>query len=60
MNADQRLSAFNPRLKVSFGEALDPLHSFLNLFHRRRVRDPNITFRSESRSISDDSVFFFE
>src|SRR6185369_5704241 len=47
-------------LPVFFREALDPLNAFLDPRHRRCVRNPNITLCSESRSIRDDSVFFFE
>src|ERR1044072_3125237 len=65
MNADQnlfliRVRLCNPWLKVSLREVFDPFDSFLDPLHRRRIRDPNITFRSESRSICDDSVFLFK
>ena len=31
-------------------EALDSFDTFLDLFHRRRIRDPNKAFRSEPGS----------
>ena len=65
MNADQnlfliRVHLCNPWLKVSLREVFDPLDSFLDSLHRRRVRNPNKSFRPESRSFSDNSVLFLE
>jgi len=45
---------------MSFDEALDSIDSFRDLLHRRRVRNSNKSFCSETRTVRDHSLFFLE
>jgi hypothetical protein len=43
-----------------FDEALNARDAFLDLLHRRRIRDPDEAFRTKARAISHNRVFFLE